>query len=61
VGHAAIVFVGALAPRPIVAAEKLEVRPSLHVAITYDHRVVDGVLGSRFTSAITEALIEPGG
>jgi pyruvate dehydrogenase E2 component (dihydrolipoamide acetyltransferase) len=61
VGHSAIVFVGALAPRPIVAAEKLEVRPSLHVAITYDHRVVDGVLGSRFTSAITEALIEPGG
>jgi pyruvate dehydrogenase E2 component (dihydrolipoamide acetyltransferase) len=60
-GHSAIVFVGALAPRPIVAAEKLEVRPSLHVAITYDHRVVDGVLGSRFTSAITEALIEPGG
>jgi pyruvate dehydrogenase E2 component (dihydrolipoamide acetyltransferase) len=60
VGHSAIVFVGALAPRPIVAGERLEVRPSLHVAITYDHRVVDGVLGSRFTSAINEALIEPG-
>lgn len=59
VGHAAIIFVGALASRPLVVAEKVEARPSLHVAITYDHRVVDGVLASRFTSAISEALLEP--
>jgi pyruvate dehydrogenase E2 component (dihydrolipoamide acetyltransferase) len=59
VGHAAIIFVGALATRPLAVAEKLEARPSLHVAITYDHRVIDGVLASRFTSAINEALIDP--
>jgi len=59
VGHAAIIFVGALASRPLVVAEKVEARPSLHVAITYDHRVVDGVLASRFTSAINESLLEP--
>jgi pyruvate dehydrogenase E2 component (dihydrolipoamide acetyltransferase) len=59
VGHAAIIFVGALATRPLAVAEKLEARPSLHVAITYDHRVIDGVLASRFTSAINEALLDP--
>jgi pyruvate/2-oxoglutarate dehydrogenase complex dihydrolipoamide acyltransferase (E2) component len=25
----------------------------------YDHRVVDGVLGSRFTGALREALLAP--
>jgi pyruvate dehydrogenase E2 component (dihydrolipoamide acetyltransferase) len=59
VGHAAIIFVGALAMRPLVVEQKLEARPSLHVAITYDHRVIDGALGARFTGAINESLLEP--
>jgi pyruvate dehydrogenase E2 component (dihydrolipoamide acetyltransferase) len=59
VGHAAIIFVGALATRPMVVKEKLEARPSLHVAITYDHRVIDGVLAARFTGAINESLLDP--
>ena len=59
VGHSLIVFVGSLEPRPIVIDQRLEARPSLHVAITYDHRVVDGVLGSRYTSALKSALLAP--
>jgi len=58
-GHSAIVFVGAIANRPLVVEGRVEVRPSLHVAVTYDHRVVDGVLGARFTGAINEALLSP--
>jgi pyruvate dehydrogenase E2 component (dihydrolipoamide acetyltransferase) len=58
-GHAAIVFVGALATRPMVVNDRVEPTASLHVAVTYDHRLVDGVLGSRFTSAIHEALLAP--
>jgi pyruvate dehydrogenase E2 component (dihydrolipoamide acetyltransferase) len=56
-GHAAIVFVGALETRPLVIEDRLEARPSLHVAITYDHRVIDGVLGSRFTGSLRKALL----
>jgi len=59
-GHSAIVFVGGLANRPLVVGDQLEARPSLSVSVTYDHRVVDGVLGSRFTSALREALLAPG-
>jgi pyruvate dehydrogenase E2 component (dihydrolipoamide acetyltransferase) len=59
-GHSAIVFVGGLANRPLVVGDQLEARPSLNVSVTYDHRVVDGVLGSRFTSALREALLAPG-
>lgn len=59
VGHSLIVFVGSLETRPIVINERLEARPSIHVAITYDHRIVDGVLGSRYTSALKSALLDP--
>jgi len=59
VGHSLIVFVGGLATRPFVVDERLEARPTLHVAVTYDHRVVDGVLGSRYTGALKSALLSP--
>jgi len=58
-GHAAIVFVGSLETRALVVDGRLEARPSLHVAITYDHRVIDGVLGSQFTGALRNALLAP--
>jgi pyruvate dehydrogenase E2 component (dihydrolipoamide acetyltransferase) len=58
-GHSLIVFVGSLETRPIVVEERLEARPTLHVAVTYDHRVVDGVLAARYTGALKHALLAP--
>ncbi|MDB6087891.1 MAG: catalytic domain of component of various dehydrogenase complexe [Gammaproteobacteria bacterium] len=58
-GHSAIIFIGALATRPMVVDEKLTARPSLHLAVTYDHRIADGLLASRFTHAIHDALLTP--
>jgi len=58
-GHSLIVFVGALETRALVVDSRVEARPSLHVAVTYDHRVIDGVLGSRYTSALSRALLSP--
>jgi pyruvate/2-oxoglutarate dehydrogenase complex dihydrolipoamide acyltransferase (E2) component len=42
-----------------VVDDRLEARPSLHVAVTYDHRVIDGVLGARYTGALRSALLAP--
>lgn len=58
--HAAIVFVGSIEPRPLAVDGRLEARPSVNVAITYDHRVADGVLASQFTGALRNALEQPG-
>ena len=58
-GHSLIVFVGSLETRPIVVVDRIEPRPTLHVAVTYDHRVIDGVLGARYTSALKAALLAP--
>jgi pyruvate dehydrogenase E2 component (dihydrolipoamide acetyltransferase) len=58
-GHTAIVFFGSIEKRALVVGDRLEARPSVHVSITYDHRVVDGVLGARFTAAIRKCLETP--
>jgi pyruvate dehydrogenase E2 component (dihydrolipoyllysine-residue acetyltransferase) len=56
VEHSAIVFFGSLRNRAIAIGDTVEARPTIHVSITYDHRVIDGILGARFTAAIRSAL-----
>ena len=58
-GHSAIAFFGSIEKRAVVIGDALEARPTVHVSITYDHRVVDGVQGARFTTAVRRALESP--
>lgn len=55
-GLSTIVFLGALAPRALVVDGKLEARPSVYISIAYDHRVVDGALGSQFAASLKAAI-----
>jgi pyruvate/2-oxoglutarate dehydrogenase complex dihydrolipoamide acyltransferase (E2) component len=50
--QAAIVFVGAVAPRPLVVDGAVVARQSLYLSVTYDHRVVDGAAAARFLAAL---------
>ena len=45
--------------RPIVIAGKVEVRPMMYLALSYDHRVVDGREAVTFLVRIKEALEDP--
>ncbi len=36
-----------------------EERPMLHISLTFDHRIADGVLASRFLGAIKALLLDP--
>jgi pyruvate dehydrogenase E2 component (dihydrolipoyllysine-residue acetyltransferase) len=58
--QSAIVFVGAMGDRAVVVDGQLAVRTMLNIAVAYDHRVVDGMTGARFTSAL-KARLEAGG
>jgi pyruvate/2-oxoglutarate dehydrogenase complex dihydrolipoamide acyltransferase (E2) component len=44
----AILSVGRVAPRPVVRDGELHVRPTGTIAITFDHRVVDGARAAEF-------------
>ena len=45
--------------RPMVVAGKIEVRPMMYLALSYDHRIVDGKEAVTFLVRVKEALEDP--
>ena len=45
--------------RPIVLNEKIEIRPMMYLALSYDHRIVDGKGAVTFLVRVKEALEDP--
>jgi 2-oxoglutarate dehydrogenase E2 component (dihydrolipoamide succinyltransferase) len=45
--------------RPIAVAGKIEIRPMMYLALSYDHRVVDGREAVTFLVRVKEALEDP--
>ena len=45
--------------RPMVVDGEIKVRPMMYLALTYDHRIVDGRESVQFLVAIKEALEDP--
>ena len=46
--------------RPVVVAGQIAVRPMMYLAVTYDHRIIDGREAVQFLVAIKDALEDPG-
>jgi pyruvate dehydrogenase E2 component (dihydrolipoamide acetyltransferase) len=59
-GEAAILAVGAIKPSPWVVDGELAVRTVCQLALSFDHRVVDGEQGSRFLADVGALLTDPG-
>jgi pyruvate dehydrogenase E2 component (dihydrolipoamide acetyltransferase) len=57
--QAAILAVGALAPRPVVRAGEIVARNTLTVTLACDHRILYGADAARFLARIRELLEEP--
>ncbi len=45
--------------RPVAVAGKIEIRPMMYLALTYDHRVVDGKEAVTFLVRVKDALEDP--
>lgn len=54
-----ILAAGAIAKRPLAVEDRVEVGHSLILTLSADHRVLDGVAGARFLSAIRNAIEHP--
>jgi 2-oxoglutarate dehydrogenase E2 component (dihydrolipoamide succinyltransferase) len=46
--------------RPIAVAGKVEIRPMMYVALSYDHRVIDGQQAVLFLVRVKELMEDPG-
>ena len=45
--------------RPVVVSGKVEVRPIMYLALSYDHRIIDGKEAVSFLKIIKESLEQP--
>lgn len=59
-GEAAILAVGSIRPAPWVVDGELAVRTVCRLALSFDHRLVDGAEGSRFLADVGALLHDPG-
>ncbi|MDR1295223.1 MAG: 2-oxo acid dehydrogenase subunit E2 [Bifidobacteriaceae bacterium] len=58
-GEAAILAFGAVEPRPWVHGGQVEPRDVTELALSFDHRLVDGALGSVVLSDVARILTDP--
>jgi pyruvate dehydrogenase E2 component (dihydrolipoamide acetyltransferase) len=59
-GEAGILALGAIKPAPWVVDGALAVRTVCQLALSFDHRLVDGEQGSRFLADVGALLTDPG-
>ncbi|OWK09725.1 DLST, partial [Cervus elaphus hippelaphus] len=57
--QSAILGMHAIVDRPVVVGGKVEVRPMMYVALTYDHRLIDGREAVTFLRKIKAAVEDP--
>jgi len=46
-------------PRPIAVGDKIEIRPMMYLALSYDHRIIDGREAVTFLIRVKEAIEDP--
>ena len=45
--------------RPVAVGDKIEIRPMMYVALSYDHRIIDGREAVSFLVKVKEAIEDP--
>ncbi|GAA0564352.1 dihydrolipoamide acetyltransferase family protein [Paractinoplanes ferrugineus] len=60
-GESAILAFGAVRPTPWVHKNKIKIRQVTTLGLSFDHRIIDGELGSRFLRDIGAFLTDPEG
>ena len=58
-GEAAILAMGRILPRPWVVDGQVVVREVMTLSLSFDHRCVDGALGSQVLAAVAGFMTDP--
>ncbi len=59
VPQSAILGLHSVKSRPVVVDNKIEARPMMYVALTYDHRLIDGREAVLFLRNVKELIEDP--
>jgi len=59
--QSAILGMHTIQKRPVAEGDQVVIRPMMYLALSYDHRIIDGREAVQFLVAVKEALEYPGG
>ncbi|MCX7625640.1 MAG: 2-oxo acid dehydrogenase subunit E2, partial [Candidatus Sumerlaeaceae bacterium] len=45
--------------RPVVVEGRVEIRPMMYLALSYDHRLIDGREAVQFLGRVKECIVSP--
>jgi 2-oxoglutarate dehydrogenase E2 component (dihydrolipoamide succinyltransferase) len=57
--QSAILGMHKIQDRPIAVAGKVEIRPMMYLAVSYDHRIIDGSEAVSFLVRVKEGIEDP--
>jgi 2-oxoglutarate dehydrogenase E2 component (dihydrolipoamide succinyltransferase) len=57
--QSAILGMHRIQQRPVAVGDEVLIRPMMYVALTYDHRIIDGREAVQFLVAVKEVLEDP--
>jgi 2-oxoglutarate dehydrogenase E2 component (dihydrolipoamide succinyltransferase) len=57
--QSAILGMHKIQPRPVAVGDKVEVRPMMYLALSYDHRIIDGREAVTFLVRVKECIEDP--
>jgi 2-oxoglutarate dehydrogenase E2 component (dihydrolipoamide succinyltransferase) len=57
--QSAILGMHSIKNRPIAVGDKIEIRPMMYIALSYDHRVIDGSSSVTFLVKVKDLLEDP--
>jgi len=57
--QSAILGMHAITKRPVVVNDEIVIRPMMYLALTYDHRILDGKSAVTFLKTIKENIEDP--
>jgi 2-oxoglutarate dehydrogenase E2 component (dihydrolipoamide succinyltransferase) len=58
--QSAILGMHKIQERPMVVGGQIAIRPMMYLAVTYDHRIIDGREAVQFLVTIKDCLEDPG-
>jgi len=54
-----LLALGAVREMPVVRHHKVEIEEQMRICVTFDHRLIDGVVASHMTKTLTNILLNP--
>jgi 2-oxoglutarate dehydrogenase E2 component (dihydrolipoamide succinyltransferase) len=57
--QSAILGMHKIQERPVAIGGKVEIRPMMYIALTYDHRIIDGKEAVSFLVRVKESIEDP--